>query len=243
MDTHATRPVVMITGGFGGLGTAVAHRAEKAGMCVVRTARHPEGDGLQHDVRDAASWTEAVDEVVRRHGRLDGLVNAAGQLGGTEQDVLTVTPRQWHELLDTHVVGTQLGCAEVIRRRPDRPVSVVNITSTAGQLATPAMVAYGAVKAAVSHLTASVALYCARAGLPVRCNAVAPALVDAGLRDDVLATVSTDHDEALAAYLSRVPTGRLVTAEEVADNVCRLLDAGPSLTGQVITVDGGLGLA
>jgi NAD(P)-dependent dehydrogenase (short-subunit alcohol dehydrogenase family) len=88
-----------------------------------------------------------------------------------------------------------------------------------------------------------VALYCARAGLPVRCNAVAPALVDAGLRDDVLATVSPDRDEALAAYLSRVPTGRLVAAEEVADTVCRLLEAGPSLTGQVLTLDGGLGLA
>src|SRR5690606_39072228 len=157
------------------------------------------------DVRDPGAWTAAVDAVYSRHGRLDALVNAAGQFGGGDQGVLGATPEQWHELLDTHVIGTHLGCAEIVRRKPDDPVSLVNVSSTAGQLATPGMVAYGAMKAAVIHLTTSVALHCARSGLPVRCNAVAPALVDGGLRDDVLATVSPDRDEALAAYLTRVP--------------------------------------
>ncbi|MCK8438105.1 SDR family oxidoreductase [Streptomyces sp. D2-8] len=240
----ATSRVVLVTGGYGALGAAIAKRAERTGLTVVRTGRHAQDDGLTHDVRDPKSWTAVVDEVLRRHGRIDALVNAAGQLGGVPQDVLSATPEQWHDLLDTHVVGAWLGCAEIIRRRPDRLVSLVNVSSTAGQLATPGMVAYGAMKAAVEHLTTSVALYCARAGLPIRCNAVAPALVDGGLRDDVLATIGSDSDQALAAYLARVPLGRLVTPDEIADTTYQLIaSGGTSLTGQVITVSGGLGLA
>ena len=243
MGTTTSR-VVLVTGGYGALGAAVAHRAEQTGMTVVRTGRTARGDGLTHDVRDPKSWTTAVDEVLQRHGGIDAVVNAAGQLGGVPQDVLSATPEQWHDLLDTHVVGAWLGCAEIIRRRPDRPVSLVNVSSTAGQLATPGMVAYGAMKAAVEHLTTSVALYCARAGLPIRCNAVAPALVDGGLREDVLATIAPDSDQALAAYLARVPLGRLVSPDEIADTALQLITSGgPSLTGQVITVSGGLGLA
>lgn len=236
------RNVIMVTGGYGALGDAIARRAEEAGAIAVRTGRG--GDGIRHDVRDPKSWTSAVDEIVDRHGRIDGLVNAAGQLGGVPQGVLTATPQQWHDLLDTHVIGAWLGCAELIRRSPDHPVSIVNVASTAGQMATPGMVAYGAMKAAVVHLTTTIALHCARAGLPIRCNAVAPALVDGGVRDDVLATISSDPSEALSAYLSRVPLGRLVTPEEVADAAYQLIAAsGPSLTGQVVTIAGGLGLA
>jgi NAD(P)-dependent dehydrogenase (short-subunit alcohol dehydrogenase family) len=236
--------VVLIAGGFGSLGTAIAGRAEQAGASVVRTGRRPGAGGLAHDVREEADWRRVVDTVLERHGRLDVLVNAAGGLGDTPQDVLSATPQAWHELLDSHVVGSWLGCRELIGRAWSHPVSIVNLSSTAGQLATPSMVAYGAMKAAVQHLTTSVALYCARAGLPIRCNAVAPALVDGGIRDDVLATVAADRDDALTHYLSRVPSGRLVDPAEVADTVWHLaVGGGPSLTGQVVTVAGGLGLS
>jgi NAD(P)-dependent dehydrogenase (short-subunit alcohol dehydrogenase family) len=238
------QPVVLITGGFGALGTAIAGQAEKNGAIAVRTGRQPGTGGLAHDVRDPKSWTAVVDEVLAEHGRLDGLVNAAGQFGGAPQDVLSASSEQWHELLDTHVVGTWLGCAEIIRRRPESLTSIVNVSSTAGQMATPGMVAYGAVKAAVTQLTRSVALYCARERLSVRCNAIAPALVDGGVRDDVLATVDSDPVRALSAYLSRVPLGRLVVLDEVAEAAHQLLfTGGASLTGQVLTVSGGLGLA
>jgi NAD(P)-dependent dehydrogenase (short-subunit alcohol dehydrogenase family) len=236
--------VVLITGGFGSLGTAIAARAEQAGATAVRTGRRPGPGGLEHDVCDPASWQQVVSAVLDRHGRLDALVNAAGGLGSTPQDVLSTSPHTWHELLDTHVVGAWLGCREVISRGWPDPVSIVNLSSTAGQLATPGMIAYGAMKAAVQHLTTSVALHCARTGLPIRCNAVAPALVDGGIRDDVLATMAGDPDDALARYLSRVPLGRLVSPAEVADTVWHLITgSGPSLTGQVVTVAGGLGLA
>lgn len=244
MYVDVATSVVVVTGGFGSLGDAIARRAERDGATVVRTGRKPGHGGLAHDVREAGSWTAVLDEVIERHGRVDALVNAAGQLGGVPQDVLSASVRQWHDLMDTHVVGTWLGCAELIRRRPDHPVSIVNVSSTAGLLATPAMVPYGAAKAAVVHLTKSVALYCARSGLPVRCNAIAPALVDGGVRDDVLSTVNDDPEQALAAYLSRVPLGRLVDPEEVADVAHQLITAGgASLTGQVLTVAGGLGLS
>jgi NAD(P)-dependent dehydrogenase (short-subunit alcohol dehydrogenase family) len=244
MHAAGTAPVVLITGGFGAIGGAIARRAEQAGASVIRTGRTPEGDGVRHDVRDPESWAEVVDQVLKRHGRIDALVNAAGRLGGVPQGVLSATPQQWHDLLDTHVIGAWLGCAELIRRHPEHPLSIVNVASTAGQMATPGMVAYGAMKAAVVHLTTTVALHCARSGLPIRCNAVAPALVDGGVRDDVLATISGDSEQALSAYLSRVPLGRLVTPDEVADIAYQLIVAsGASMTGQVVTVAGGLGLA
>lgn len=237
-------PVVVVTGGFGALGEAIGRRAERDGAVVVRTGRRGGEGGLVHDVRDEGSWTAVLDEVVARHERVDVLVNAAGDLGGVPQDIVSASRQQWHDLLDTHVVGTWLGCREIVRRRPTTETAIVNLASTAGVMATPGMVAYGAMKAAVGHLTRSVALHCARAGLPVRCNAVAPALVDGGVRDDVLATVHADPAEALSRYLARVPSGRLVTPEEVADSAWFLATGGGgSLTGQVVTVSGGLGLA
>lgn len=236
--------VVLVTGGTGGIGSALVERLTREGVIAVAASRKPTGDGIALDVTDEASWSRAVDEVLARHGRLDALVNAAGTLGGTEQGVLSAKPEQWLEVLNTHVVGSWLGCREVIARGFEHTVSIVNLSSTAGTLATPGMVAYGAAKAAVLHLTKSVALYCARNGIAVRCNAVAPALVDTGLRDEVLATVSPSRDEALSMYQSRVPLGRLVGAEEVAETVAFLvLRAGDSLTGETITLSGGLGLA
>ncbi|ONI87748.1 hypothetical protein ALI22I_21425 [Saccharothrix sp. ALI-22-I] len=237
-------PVVLVTGGGGGIGSAVVDTLAAAGAIAVAASRKPAPDGIALDVTKAEDWTRAVDEVLERHGRLDALVNAAGDLGGTEQGVLTARPEQFLSIMETHVVGTWLGCREVVGRGFGHPVSIVNLASTAGQLATPGMVAYGAAKAAVLHLTKSVALHCARTGVPVRCNAVAPALVDAGLRDEVLATVSSSPEDALAAYRSRVPLGRLVGVDEVAETVAFLvLRAGDSLTGEVITLSGGLGLA
>jgi NAD(P)-dependent dehydrogenase (short-subunit alcohol dehydrogenase family) len=234
---------VLVTGGSGGIGSAIVERLTADGVTAVAASRTPPADGVKLDVRDEAGWAAAVDEVLARHGRLDGLVNAAGALGGTTQGVLTASPEQWRSVLDTHLVGTWLGCREVISREFDHPVAIVNLSSTAGQLATPGMVAYGAAKAGVLHLTRTVALHCARARNQVRCNAIAPALVDGGLRDDVLATVGPVRDDALAAYTSRVPLGRLVDAAEVADAAAFLLRAGGSLTGETITLSGGLGLS
>lgn len=238
------RRVIVVTGGFGAIGTAIARRIERSGAVAVRTGRRGGEGGIGHDVRRPESWTEVLDAVTERYGPIGALVNAAGDLGGVPQDILSASPSQWHELLDTHVVGTWLGCREVIRRSPGHAVSIVNVASTAGQLATPGMVAYGAMKAAVIHLTRSVALHCARAKLPIRCNAVAPALVDGGLRDDVLATVADDRQDALSRYLTRVPLGRLIDLSEVAEAVYFLAASDtPSLTGHVITIGGGLGLA
>jgi len=72
--------------------------------------------GVSLDVTQEADWTRAVDSVLAQYGRLDGLVNAAGSLGGTEQGVLTAKPSQWLDVLNTHLVGTWLGCREVISR-------------------------------------------------------------------------------------------------------------------------------
>ncbi|GAB3447953.1 SDR family NAD(P)-dependent oxidoreductase [Actinophytocola sediminis] len=236
--------VVLVTGGSGGIGSALVERLAREGVTTVAASREPTGDGIALDVTKEADWSRAVDEVLTRHGRIDALVNAAGTLGGTEQGVLTAKPEQWLEVLNTHVVGTWLGCREVVARGFAHPVSIVNLSSTAGMLATPGMVAYGAAKAAVLHLTKSVALHCARNGIAVRCNAVAPALVDTGLRDEVLATMSPSRDEAMSTYRARVPLGRLVDAEEVVETVAFLvLRAGDSLTGETITLSGGLGLA
>lgn len=244
MNAPVDPPVMVVTGGTGALGSAICEHAEHRGALAIRTGRRGGPECLQHDVRDPTSWAALLDTVTERHGRVDAIVNAAGDLGGTPQDIMSASPAQWHELLDTHVIGSWLGCREVIRRQPEHDVSIVNLASTAGLLATPGMVAYGAMKAAVAHLTTSVALHCARAGLPIRCNAVAPALVDGGVRDDVLSTIAPDREEALARYLSRVPLHRLVRPGEVAETVYFLAtDGGSSLTGQVLPIAGGLGLS
>ena len=121
--------------------------------------------------------------------------------------------------------------------------AIVNMSSTAGLLGGPAFIAYGAAKAAVAHLTKSVAVYCARQGFRIRCNVVHPALVETTMSDTIIGLYGGEYETARANYLARVPLGELGTPEQVADAVAFLAsDESAYVTGAQLVVGGGLGV-
>ncbi len=273
MTARLAGKVAVITGGTGGIGQAIARAMlDEGAHTVVVTGRDARrgaevaealGKGAcfrPQDVTSETDWDELTGWIRDRFGRLDVLVNNAGWAGsGDPQDPVHTTLRQWRDIMSVNLDSVFLGCRAAIRLMTDadgagRPAAtatptgtargcIVNISSTAGILSTPAFVAYGAAKAAVAHLTRSVAVHCARVGTGIRCNAVHPALVDTALGDDVLRLFDADIERARQAYLARVPLGTLAAPEDVAGAVVYLAsDEARYVTGESLVVGGGLGV-
>lgn len=243
--------IAIVTGAASGIGRACAHRLAAEGATVLLTDRNAEGGaaaaaelGPPHafralDVTDAAAWAAAIDEVVRAHGRLDVLVNAAGI--AVLHDLDATTLEEWRLVHRVNSEGTFLGCQAAHRAmKATGGGSIVNVSSVAGMVADPDMVAYCASKGAVRLLTKAVALHAARAGSGVRCNSVHPAFIDTPM---VGAMLAAGEGRGLSrAKLERaIPLGRIGEPDDVANAVVYLAsDEARFVTGAELVIDGGL---
>ncbi|GAA2711678.1 SDR family NAD(P)-dependent oxidoreductase [Actinoplanes palleronii] len=252
-----TDRVAVVTGGTSGIGRAVAQRLlDEGAAAVVITGRDARrgaevADQLgkhahfrAQDVVREEQWPALLDEVIGRFGRLDILVNNAGSSGGDEpQDPAGTTLPHWRTIMADNLDSVFLGCrAAVAVMGRATPGSIVNMSSTAALMSTPRFVAYGAAKAAVTHLTRSVAVHCARTGLTLRCNSVHPAMIDTELGASLLQQFDADPQRARDGYLTRVPLGELGRPEDVAGAVAYLAsDDSRYVTGTQLVVSGGLG--
>ena len=232
--------VVLVTGALGTIGQAICTAIEREGGSALRSDLAGRDDlDLVLDVTDEAAWTAAANEIERRHGRLDGLVNNAGVvfIGTVEATSLA----QWRRVMDVNLDGVFLGCRHMLPllRRAPAP-SIVNLSSVSGLVGGYNLAAYNASKGAVRILTKSIALNGARMTPKVRCNSVHPAFVAGAMVDDMVAQAS-DPERALASMTRQIPLGRLANAAEVADAVVWLLsDKSAFTTGSELVVDGGI---
>jgi len=231
--------IVLITGAAGAIGAAVASAVRSAGGTAIATDLSGRAglDGVL-DVTAEADWQRITAEVERQHGRLDGLVNAAGiaAVGSIEKTDFAT----WRRVLSINLDGTFLGCKYAFPLLRKQGGSIVNLSSVLGLVGSPNLTAYNASKGGVSLLTKSVALNGARYKPPVRCNAICPAFVDGAMVDEIAR--STRNPQAVQQKLmSDIPLGRLGKPTEVA-NLCVYLlsdDAG-FITGADLPIDGGL---
>ena len=235
----------IVTGGASGIGRATARALHMRGAAVasldVRPLTELDEDILEVrcDVANDASVSEAVAEVAERLGGLDVVVSNAG-IGSTGA-VEDITDEEWHRVFDVNVVGTarlvRAALPHLRRSAPTGRAAVVCTGSIAGWTGLVQRVAYSASKGALHALVLAMAADLVREG--VRVNAVAPGTADTPWVQRLLAA-APDPEAALAALRARQPTGRLVTAEQVAHAVCYLASplAGAT-TGTVLQVDGG----
>jgi 3(or 17)beta-hydroxysteroid dehydrogenase len=196
----------------------------------------PEAMAVAHDVREEGAWQRLVARCEAHFGGLHVLVNNAGIVGPYGQDPEELGLQQWRTVASVDAEGVFLGCKTaipaIVRAGGG---AIVNISSIAALRPTPALVAYGAAKAAVRQLTQSVALYCARNRLGIRCNSIHPGIVRTPMFEAAF-------DEAERRRRSaEVPLGRLGEPEEIADAVLFLAsDESRYITGAKLVVDGGI---
>ncbi|TDC98736.1 SDR family oxidoreductase [Saccharopolyspora terrae] len=232
----------VVTGGGSGIGLAVARTLADRGAKVAALDLDPGGVpagmlGLRCDVTDEDSVREAVKESVEHHGGLDVLVNNAGI--GAQGTVETNSYEEWRRVFDVNVLGiVRTSRAALPHLRRSAAASIVNTCSIAATAGLPDRAAYSASKGAVLSLTQAMAADHLPEG--VRVNCVNPGTADTPWVRRLL-SAADDPDAELAALNARQPSGRLVSADEVAAAVAYL--AGPAAgatTGTSLAVDGGM---
>jgi 3-oxoacyl-[acyl-carrier protein] reductase len=230
----------LVTGASKGIGRAIAEELARAGAELVvgyRTgadeaealAKEIGGRALQADVSSADEAARLVEEA----GDLDILVNNAGL---TRDGLLArMSDDDWRTVLDTNLSSVFYTCRAVCRpMMKKRSGSIVNISSIVGVHGNPGQTNYGASKAGIIGFTKSLARELGNRG--VRANVVAPGYVRSQLTDVL-------PEEATAAMLANTPLGRLGEPSDVAGAVRFLCsDEASFITGDVLLVDGGLGM-
>ncbi len=241
-----SKRVILITGGNGGLGLAIARffleKSTDDAVCLGVRERRDRAEALAAefsgraglvdlDVTSRDAWTLAVTEVNRLHGRLDVLVNNAG----SHEDALlaTMPVASWDRVLSVNLDSVFHGCQAVLPAMiSQRHGRIVNISSLSALYSPAGQANYAAAKAGVIGLTQSLAKEVARIGITV--NAVCPGYVDTE------AVASMKPEEKSAAAM-RVPMRRFGKPAEVAAAVHFLACSDAAyITGSALKIDGGL---
>ncbi|MGW0894719.1 SDR family oxidoreductase [Saccharopolyspora sp. NPDC002578] len=238
--------VAIVTGASRGIGLGIAERLVSEGAKVIITARNPEplaeavatlGEGNAQGVAGKADNVEHQAEVVDRaltdHGRIDILVNNTG-INPAYGPVIDVDHAVARKTFEVNVLAALSWTQQVYRAwMKEHGGSILNVSSVAGQRPSPGIGYYGGTKAMLSLLTQQLGVELAP---NVRVNAVAPAVVKTKF---ATALYAEDEDGVSAGY----PLKRLGVPDDIGGAAAYLLsDEASWVTGQILTLDGGLTL-
>jgi 3-oxoacyl-[acyl-carrier protein] reductase len=241
--------VAVVTGASRGIGRAIAERLASEGARVVvnhrasaeqaeevvKAIREQGGEAvaMQADVSDFQQAHELMQAVTKEFGRIDVLVNNAG----TTRDTLLMMMKEsdWDLVIDTNLKSVFNCCKAVargmVRQRTGR---IINITSVAGLAGNPGQTNYAASKAGIVGFTKSLAKELGTRHITV--NAVAPGFVPTALTNSL-------PEDLKQAAIEHTPLGRFAEPEEIAAAVAFFAsDEAGFITGQVLSVDGGLAM-
>ena len=241
----------IITGGAKGIGRATAEMFVREGAKVIIGDIDDEagaatadalGDAvyfLHLDVMKPDDWTAAAQAANERFGALQILVNnAGGGLAGGVEDTDLESFRFVHAL---NVESTFLGMKACLPlMKTSGPGSIVNVSSVAGMVGAPNMLAYCSAKGAVRLLSRSAAMDFARRGYSIRCNSVHPSFTDTPLVQTLVSSLG-EPDRVRQALVKDIPLRRMGQPDEIASMILYLAsDESTFVTGAEMVVDGGL---
>ncbi|HIM36070.1 MAG TPA: SDR family oxidoreductase [Pseudomonadales bacterium] len=193
--------VVVITGAGSGLGKADAHRLSEEGAKLVltdinekegrRTVDECEGEAIffAQDVKDESSWPRLIEATITAFGRLDVLVNNAGN--AHIANIESASTDQWHDILRVHLDGTFFGCRSAIpEMTKSGGGSIINMSSVAALVGLSPYLAYSAAKGGIRSMTKSIAIYCREKKNLIRCNSIHPGSISTPMVHAALETLS-----------------------------------------------------
>ena len=237
----------LVTGGSRGIGRAIAEALSIRGARVTLTGRSKERaqqaasdlstasrvplEGIAMDVMVPDSVNRAVEELLKRAGRLDILVNNAGI--ARDNLLMRMKNEDWNEVISTNVGGlfycSRAALRPMIRQRGGR---IINMSSVVGLMGNAGQSNYAASKAAILGFTKALAREVASRQITV--NAIAPGFINTNMTSEL-------PEESRLALSESIPLRRIGQPEEVADAVVFLASENASyITGQVLQVNGGL---
>lgn len=234
----------LITGGTSGIGLAIAECFASQGASVTVFGTNPEkGANALASIEQKAPGSnprflsvnvsdfQKVEEAISTLGKLDILVNCAGIT--RDGLLMKMTEEDWDTVLDVNAKSCFNTCKAVIRQMlKARSGKILNISSVIGLIGNPGQVNYAASKGAIIAMTKALALEIAPRNIQVNC--IAPGFISTAMTDALT-------EEQREAILKRIPLGRMGLPEEVAKAALFLASSlADYITGQVITVDGGM---
>ena len=244
MSNLLENKTAVVTGGSRGIGKSIVESFSAQGAHVLTCARNSENidlpagvHWLQVDVGQSTEIDVLAESALDVLGRVDILVNNAGiQI---EKSVIDSTDEDWEQLMGVNARGVFLACRRFIPLIEETGGgSIINIGSISGEHADPSMALYNASKAFVHGLTRSIAIDHGKQG--IRCNAICPGWIMTEMVDAAFA-LAKDPVAAKVDALARHAVGRLGEPEDVARAAVWLAsDAATFMTGQTVTIDGGL---
>ena len=242
--------VCLVTGGTSGIGRAIALAYAQAGAKTVAGSTNPEkvaasraelgegNDAVRVDVSDAASVRSAIDFVVKKYGRLDAIVNAAGVIKKVPS--LEMDPAEFERIVRVNLVGNFIvaqAAGRVMKEQsPDKKGlrgAIVNIASLNSFISLSEVLAYACSKSGVMGLTRGLANEWAQYG--IRVNGIAPGVFPTDLNRPLI------EGTPRGAWLKQhTPMNRFGEADEIAGAAVYLIsDSASYVTGETIIIDGG----
>ena len=243
--------VMIITGGSSGIGRAAALRFANQGDKVLITGRragpveqtvaeHTIIAGIVANTASAEDAGRTIATAVDKWGRVDALVNNAG--AGAILPLSDATADRIIDIFSVNVLGPSLLARAALPHLKATQDTIINMSSTFGHRPAAGLSHYAASKAALEHLTRCWALELAPLG--IRVNAVAAGPTESGALTGMMGLSAEQAEAVKEDERARIPLGRRGVPDDIAEWIIQL--AGPAsqwLTGQVLAVDGGLGLA
>ncbi|MFS8514209.1 MAG: 3-oxoacyl-ACP reductase FabG [Planifilum fulgidum] len=243
--------VAMITGAGRGIGFAAARRFAREGAQVCLTDIDEEGIrraeeslrgeglevfGLRVDVTDRAQVESAVEETVRRYGRLDILVNNAGVI--RDNLLFKMTDEDWQTVMDVHLKGA-FYCSRAAQKVmvEQKYGRIINISSTSA-LGNRGQANYSAAKAGLQGFTKTLAIELGKFGITV--NAVAPGFIETEMTRATAERIGISFEQFVEEVKKQIPVGRIGQPEDVAAAILFFASEEASfVNGQVLYVAGG----
>lgn len=241
--TEITQPVAIVTGAAGGIGAAIAGQLADRGCAIALFDLNPSGRDIadqlvqrgklarfyQCDLTDREQVNKAGAAVVEELGSVSVLVNNAGWT--PHERFLDQSPEVWSKIITINYDAVLNTCYTFCRDLAG-PLAIVNIASDAARVGMPDEAVYAGAKAAVIGFSKSLAAELGRIG--VRINVVSPGSTRTALLEGIYT------DEQLVAKARATPLKKLATPEDIAGAVCYLALDATHVTGQVLSVNGGM---